>query len=292
MANVNTPISLDVRPPLLERLHAALCELNLHEADVLLEPHLQRAAQGDRPYADFLLDLLEAEARTRQETRLKNALKRARLPFRKSLEQFDFTFQPSIDEREIRELRTLRFVHEAGNVLFLGPPGVGKTHLAVALTTEAIRAGFSAQFITVQDLVSDLGRAARANRLPQRLRAFITPKVLVVDEIGYLPLDEVGATLFFQLVTARYERGSTILTSNKSFSDWGSTFGDAILATAVLDRLLHHSTVINIRGESYRLKERRKAGLLATPAGHEKALNKEANKKHKDGELGNIHPAI
>jgi len=130
-------------------------------------------------------------------------------------DQFDFAFQPSIDEREMRELRTLRFVHEAGNVLFLGPPGVGKTHLAVALTEEAIRAGFSAQFITVQDLVSDLGRAARAGRLAQRLRAFITPKVLVVDEIGYLPLDEVGATLFFQLVTARYERGSTILTSNK-----------------------------------------------------------------------------
>ncbi len=292
MADTDMPTLLHARPPLLERLHVALSELNLHEADVLLEAHLQRAAQGDRPYADFLLELLEAEARTRQETRLKNALKRARLPFRKSLEQFDFSFQPSIDEREMRELRTLRFVHEAGNVLFLGPPGVGKTHLAVALTTEAIRAGFSAQFITVQDLVSDLGRAARANRLPQRLRAFITPKVLVVDEIGYLPLDEVGATLFFQLVTARYERGSTILTSNKSFSDWGSTFGDAILATAVLDRLLHHSTVINIRGESYRLKERRKAGLLATPAGHEKALHKEANKKHKDGEPGNIQPAI
>lgn len=261
-------------PPLLERLHGVLLELSLHEADMLLESHLQRAAQGDRPYADFLLDLLEAEARTRQETRLHNALKRARLPFRKTLDQFDFAFQPSIDEREMRELRTLRFVHEAGNVLFLGPPGVGKTHLAVALTTEAIRAGFSAQFVTVQELVHDLGRAARAGRLTQRLRAFITPKVLVVDEIGYLPLDEVGATLFFQLVTARYERGSTILTSNKSFGDWGATFGDAVLATAVLDRLLHHATVINIRGESYRLKERRKAGLLATPASRERALNK------------------
>lgn len=136
-------------PPLLERLHTILGELNLHEADVLLEPHLQRAAQGDRPYADFLLDLLEAEARLRRETRLKNALKRARLPFVKTLEQFDFAFQPSIDQREIRELRTLRFVHEAGNVLFLGPPGVGKTHLAVALTGQAIEAGFSAQFITV-----------------------------------------------------------------------------------------------------------------------------------------------
>lgn len=277
---------------MLERLHDVLGELSLHEAGVLLEPHLQRAAQGDRPYADFLLDLLEAEARVRRETRLKNALKRARLPFIKTLEQFDFAFQPSIDQRELRELRTLRFVHEAGNVLFLGPPGVGKTHLAVALTSDAIRAGFSAQFITVQDLVSDLGRATRAGRLAQRLRAFITPKVLVIDEIGYLPLDEMGATLFFQLVSARHERSSTILTSNKNFGDWGSTFGDAVLATAVLDRLLHHATVINIRGESYRLKERRKAGLLATPASRERTLNKEAAKNYKGDELGNIQPPI
>jgi DNA replication protein DnaC len=277
---------------LLERLHDVLETLGLREADLLLESHLQRAAQGDRPYADFLLEVLEAEVRSRQETRLKNAVKRARLPFAKTLEQFEFAFQPSIDEREIRELRTLRFVHEAGNVLFLGPPGVGKTHLAVALTLEAIGAGFSAQFITVQDLVSDLGRAARENRLERRLRAYITPKILVVDEIGYLPLDEVGATLFFQLVTARYERGSTILTSNKSFGDWGSTFGDAILATAVLDRLLHHATVVNIKGESYRLKERRKAGLLSTLAGREKELNKAKHATNQSAELGNIHPAI
>lgn len=270
-AQISPAASLPGQPPLLERLHQVLSELNLQEAGALVESHLQRAAQDDRSYADFLLELLQTEVSVRQETRLKNALKRARLPFAKTLDQFDFAAQPSVDQREIRELRTLRFVHEAGNVVFLGPPGVGKTHLAVALTTEAIRAGFSAHFVTVQDLVSDLGAAARANRLPQRLRTFITPKVLVVDEIGYLPLDEIGATLFFQLVTARYERGSTILTSNKSFGDWGSTFGDPILATAVLDRLLHHATVINIRGDSYRLKERRKAGLLASPAAYEEA---------------------
>lgn len=275
---------------LLERLHDSLETLGLREADLLLESHLQRAAQNDRPYADFLLEVLEAEVRSRNETRLKNAVKRARLPFARTLEGFDFSFQPSIDEREIRELRTLRFIHEAGNVLFLGPPGVGKTHLAVALTLEAIGAGFSAQFITVQDLVSDLGRAARENRLERRLRASITPKILVVDEIGYLPLDEVGATLFFQLVTARYERGSTILTSNKSFGDWGSTFGDAVLATAVLDRLLHHATVVNIKGDSYRLKERRKAGLLSTLAGREKQLNKAPTSAKATDELGIIQP--
>jgi DNA replication protein DnaC len=282
---------------LLERLHGTLNQLGLHEADVLLESHLQRAAQGDRPYADFLLDLLDAEARTRHERKLQQALKRARLPFTKTLEQFDFGFQPSIEERAIRELRTLRWAHEASNVLFLGPPGVGKTHLAVALAVEAIEAGFSAQFITAHDLVSDLGRAARENRLSQRLRTFVSPKVLVIDEIGYLPLDEVGATLFFQLVTARYERGSIVLTSNKSFGDWGVVFGDTVLATAVLDRLLHHASVINIRGESYRLKERRKAGLLSTLAGREKEVNKEVNganagKVGEAGELGNIQSAF
>ena len=256
----------------LERLHNLLSELKMAEASTLLESHLQRASQGDRSYADFLLDLLDAESRARKEERFRQALKRARLPAVKTLEQFDFSFQPSIDQSQIRELRTLRFVHEAGNVVFLGPPGVGKTHLAVALTVEAIRAGFSAQYITAHDLVSDLGKAAREGRLDRRLRSFVNPRVLVVDEMGYLPLDEVGATLFFQLVTARYEKGSILLTSNKSYGDWGSVFGDAVRATAVLDRLLHHATTINIRGDSYRMKERRKAGLHSSLESREAKL--------------------
>jgi DNA replication protein DnaC len=145
-----------------------------------------------------------------------------------------------------------------------GSPGVGKTHLAVALAEAAIRAGQAAYFMTAHDLVEDLGRAYREGRLDRRMKVYLAPKVLIIDEMGYLPLDDMGATIFFQLVSARYERGSIILTSNKSYSDWGSIFGDPIIATAILDRLLHHSTTINIRGESYRLKDRRRAGLLPT----------------------------
>src|SRR5579875_1087379 len=141
-------------------------------------------------------------------------------------------------------------------------PGVGKTHLSVALAEAAIQAGFGAYFMTAHDLVQDLGRAYREGRLDRRMRIYLAPKVLIIDEMGYLPLDDLGATIFFQLVSARYERGSIILTSNKSYGDWGSIFGDPIIATAILDRLLHHSTTINIRGESYRLKDRRKAGLV------------------------------
>lgn len=251
--------------PILQQLHEQLEALTLTEADGVVESHLERAAQESRPYADFLVELFDAELQARRVRRLRTRLNVAHLPYHKRLEQFEFEFQASIDERQIRELQTLRFVSEAQNVVFLGPPGVGKTHLAVALAMEAIEGGFSAYFVTAHDLVNDLGRAQRENRLDRRLRIYLSPKLLIIDEMGYLPLDDLGATILFQLVSARYERGSIILTSNKSYGDWGTVFGDPIIATAILDRLLHHSTTINIRGESYRLKDRRKAGLLSAP---------------------------
>src|ERR1700726_2925174 len=250
---MNTPI---------ERLQTALETLGLKAVEARLENLLEQASKKEPSYAAFLDELLSCEVEARRTRYLRAPLQLAHFPFVKTFEQFDFGFQPSLDDRQIRELRSLRFIYEASNVIFLGPPGVGKTHLSVALAEEAIRSGLSAYFITAHDLAADLGKAYREGRLDRRMRVYLAPKVLVIDEVGYLPLDDLGTTIFFQLISARYERGSIILTSNKSYGDWGSIFGDSIIATAILDRLLHHSTTINIRGESYRLKDRRKAGLF------------------------------
>ena len=251
----------------LLRVHEMLNTLGLTEMTNVLESRMEAATQKDSTYLEFLSDLLEPELAARRERYQKARTRLAHLPFQKTLDQFDFTFQPSVDERQIRELATLRFAHDGSNVIFLGPPGVGKTHLAVALGLEAIRNGLGVYFITAHEMVADLRRAWAENRLERRMRVYLAPRVLIIDEMGYLPLDEAGATILFQLVSARYERGSVILTSNKSYGDWGGIFGDSVVATAILDRLLHHSTTVNIRGESYRLKEKKRAGLFNTIPG-------------------------
>jgi len=186
----------------------------------------------------------------------------ARFPFHKTLESFDFKFQPSIDPKVVRELATGRFIADADNVLLLGPPGVGKTHLAVGLGLKACALGYRTAFTTASGLITTLIRAHQENRIEEKLKQLVQPKLLIIDEIGYLPLERLGANLFFQLVSRRYERGAILITSNQSLTGWGQVFGDQIIATAILDRLLHHSTIVNVKGDSYRLKEKRKAGLL------------------------------
>ncbi len=246
----------------LEQAIEQMTSLELKDAALVLESRLESAAKDQVPYVDFIVDLLNVEIGARRERYLKTRTRLAHLPFYKSIEDFDFEFQPGVDQRQIRELATLTFAHEASNVLLLGPPGVGKTHLAVALGIEAIHKGFGVYFITADRLIRDLERAHEERRLDRRMRVYLAPRVLIVDEFGYLPLTGMAATLFFQLVSARYERGSIILTSNKSFTDWGEVLGDPIIATAILDRLLHHSHIVNIRGHSYRLREKRRAGLF------------------------------
>jgi DNA replication protein DnaC len=222
----------------------------------------EQAAQSDADYKSFLARALEAEWRGRYQRGVEGRLKQARLPWVKTLDQFDFDYQPSIDRKQVRELAGLSFVERAQNVVLLGPPGVGKTHLAVALGIKAVEAGYSVLFLTLETLMGRLVRARHENRLERSLQQLTYPKLLILDELGYLPLSREEASLFFRLLVRRYERGSLVVTSNKSFADWGEVFNDHVLATAILDRLLHHATTLNIKGESYRLKDKRKAGLL------------------------------
>jgi DNA replication protein DnaC len=186
----------------------------------------------------------------------------AGFPIEKRLNDFDFKFQPSIDRASIRELASMRFIHNVENVVFLGPPGVGKTHLAIALGIEAVKAGFRVNFANASILVERLIKAEKENKLEERIRKLSKFQLLIIDELGYLPFDNLGAHCFFQLISRRYEKGSIIFTSNKSYGEWGEIFKDNVIAAAILDRILHHCTTINIKGDSYRLKDRRRQGLI------------------------------
>jgi len=243
-------------------LEHLLGKLKMDHLEAQLDAVCEQAAQRQADYKTFLVQALQTEWQGRYQRGTELRLRQARFPWLKTLEQFDFEFQPSLDRRQVRELAGMSFVERAHNVIVLGPPGVGKTHLAIALGIKAVEAGYSVLFLTLEELIGRLVRAAKESRLERSLQQFTYPKVLIIDEIGYLPLSSFEASLFFRLVVRRYERASMVITSNKSFLDWGEVFSDPVLATAILDRLLHYSTTLNIKGESYRLKEKRRAGLL------------------------------
>lgn len=241
----------------MERIRDNLELLKLKNTQEILDNYLERAVKDKLNIVDVLDHLLCEEAKSKKDRAYEKAIQMSGFPIKKGLDAFDFSFQPSLDKRQIEELATMRFMETAENIVFLGPPGVGKTHLATALGMIAAKHRFSTYYINCHQLIEQLKKAHFENKLPDKLKALSRFKLLIIDEIGYLPMDIQGANLFFQLIARRYEKGATIFTSNRPFSQWNEIFADITIASAILDRVLHHCTVINIKGESYRLKERK-----------------------------------
>ncbi len=250
------------------RVGEALESLRLTTAQANLSHHLRQATERDLSALDVLDSLLADEIAARQERSISVRTKLAHFPVSKTLDSFDFDAQPSVDRRVVKELQTLAFIDRAENVALLGPSGVGKTHLAIGFGMKALQAGVRVYFLTAQDLLDQI-HAAQLDGIPgHKQRHLNTVPLLLIDELGYVAFDKASATWFFQLICQRYEHRATLITSNKPFVDWGELLGDAALAAAMIDRFLHHCHVLNLKGDSYRMRARRgeQSGKRQPPA--------------------------
>jgi DNA replication protein DnaC len=280
-------------PTTLDSIKKSLVALRMPRALEMLDTTFRKIEQGEIDAIEALDHLLVEEVTIRENRRVKTALLLARLTTIKTIAGFDFTFQPSLDRNRIRALAELKFIDRAEVVHLLGPPGTGKSHLATALAVEAVKAGRSVAFSTLADIIASLARAEKEGTLRERMRYLCRAALLVVDEIGYQPVVPGGGNLFFQLVNARYEKGAMILTSNRGFAEWGELFGDPVVATALLDRLLHHAVVIQIEGASYRLRQHAdlvpdhvRSKALTTPAAAPKRRGRPPAKDKSDHNAG------